>query len=150
LNQSSFLLLVYFLLIRGIIACLLTTASLLKVKILLDLYLKYMIGSLTVFTPLNRSNVAFLNDNFSYGFSKIVLFILFYYYIICLIYTILGSGKLLLLYRVYIVSENNFSEDPITIKRLIDICSFKNTRILWYYFVALQPIFVKVLLWKLL
>jgi hypothetical protein len=41
----------------------LTTASLLKVKILLDLYLKYMIGSLTVFTPLNRSNVAFLNEN---------------------------------------------------------------------------------------
>ncbi len=34
-----------------------------EVKILLDLYLKYKIGSLTVFTPLNRSNGAFLNEN---------------------------------------------------------------------------------------
>src|SRR5918999_3127021 len=81
---------------------------------------------------------------------KIVLFTLFYCDIICLIYTILVSGKHLLLYRSHRVRENSFSQDPITINCLIDICSYKNTRILWYYFVALHLTFVKVLLWKLL
>jgi hypothetical protein len=55
----------------------------------------------------------------------------FYCDIICLIYTILVSGKHLLLYRVHRVRENSFSQDPNTIKRLIDIYSYKNTRILW-------------------